>query len=193
VRVINGISDWVGGVWDLLMGKPQSWYTHLDQDQQALAVRSAEVNAIGEVHWNAVRDAYMAEAVGPEIEFLSFSDINGGIDGNLKNLIVTKSHVPSDQEIASAENFNAMYGRYVDYVKSMIPELASQIKSDSDAVKNALGSGTLKSPSSVGQQAFVDEVERRAKLLAVGIGGAAILYLAIPLLLAAAFSGRGRR
>lgn len=189
---LNGITDWVGGVWDILTGKPQSWYTHLDQDQQALAIRAAEINAIGEGPWNTVRDEYMAQAQGPGVDFLSFSDINAGIDQNLKTLLVTKSHVPSDQEIAAAENYNAQYGRYVDYVKSVLPELSAQIQADATAVKDALGPGTMKSPSSVGQQAFIDEVERRAKLLGAAVGGGMLLYLAIPAILAVVLSG-GRR
>lgn len=187
-----GFSDWVGGVWDILTGKPQSWYTHLDLDQKAFAVRAAEVNAIGASPWSAVRDSYLAQTQGPEMDFLSFEEINNGITQNLKGLIVTKDHIPSDQEIAEAEAFNAQYGRYVDYVKSVLPELSAQVKADSDAVKAALGTGTMKSPSSEGKQAFVDEVERRAKILGAGLGGMAILYLAIPALLAVALSG-GRR
>lgn len=181
-----------GDVWDLLTGKPQSWYTHLDQDQKALAVRAAEVNAIGEGPWNAVRTSFLETSQGPDIDFLSFSDINAGINKAIKSLIITQNSVPSDQEIASAEAFNAQYGRYIDYVKSVLPELSARVQEDSDAVKEALGTGTMKSPSSVGRQAFIDEVERRAKILGAGIGLGALAYLAIPILLAVVFGG-GRK
>ena len=190
---LRGFADWASGVWDILTGKPQSWYTHLDLDQKAFAVRAAEINAIGEGPWGMVRDSYLANTQGPDVDFLSFSDINDGITENLKSLVVTKSHVPSDQEISSAEAYNAQYGRYVDYVKSMVPEVAAQVQADADAVKAALGPGTMKSPAAVGQQAFVDEVERRAKILGASIGGGVLLYLAIPAILAVAFSGGGKR
>lgn len=185
----------MGGIlsdsWDILFGKPQSWYTHLDLDQKAFAVRAAEVNAIGEGPWNAVREAFFASSEGPGLEFLSFSDINNGITENLKSLIVTKDHVPTDADIAAAEAFNAQYGRYVDYVKSMVPEAAAQVKADSDAVRTALGTGTMKSPASVGQQAFIDEAARRASLLGAGIGLGALAYILVPAVVLFFLSGRG--
>ena len=192
IEQLSGISDWVGGVWDLLTGKSQAWYDRLDADQKALAVRMAEVAAIGEAPWNAVRDAFFANTQGPDLDFLSFSDVTVGIDGLLKGLIVTKSHVPSDFEITNSESWNAQYGRYVDYVKSMLPELAAQVATDAASVKAALGQGKMGSPASVGRQAFVDELERRAKLLGAAVGGGILLYLVVAAALAAAFSGGHR-
>jgi hypothetical protein len=193
VKDLSGITDWVGGAWDLLMGKPQSWYDRIDADQKALAVRAAQINAIGESPWNAVRDAYLAATVGPDIEFLSFFDINAGIDQRLKSLVITKSHAPSDQEISDAEDYNAQYGRYVDYVTSMLPELAASVAADAANAKATLGQGKMVSPGDAGKQQLVDELERRAALLGAGLGIGALAYLAIPLLLAMAMSGGGRR
>ena len=187
-----GFTDWVGGVWDLLTGKPQTWYDRVDAAQKALAVRAAEVNAVGAAPWNAVRDAFFAASQGPELEFLSFSDINEGITKFLKSLIITRDHAPGDDEISHAENYNRQYGRYIDYVKSMLPEIAAQVAADAEAVRSALGQGRMGSPSAVGKQALIDELERRAKLLGAGLGLAALAYLAIPVVLMAAFSG-GRR
>jgi hypothetical protein len=190
VPQLSGINDWIGTAWDILTGKPQSWYNRIDADQKALAVRAAQINAIGESPWNAVRDAYLAQTQGPDIDFLSFSDINAGIDQYLKSLIITKSHAPSDQEIASAESYNDQYGRYVDYVTDMLPELAAQVAADAANAKAVLGQGKMVSPSDAGKQEFVDELERRAKILGAGLGGAALLYLAIPVLIAVAMGGQ---
>jgi len=192
IEQLSGITDWVGGVWDLLTGKSQAWYDRLDADQKALAVRMAEVAAIGEGPWSAVRDAFFQNTQGPDLDFLSYSDATTGIDGLLKQLIVTKDHVPSDFEISNAESWNAQYGRYVDYVKSMLPELAAQVAADAADVRTALGQGKMSSPAAVGRQAFVDEVERRAKLLAAAAAGGILFYLAIPVLISIALGGRGR-
>lgn len=190
---LNGLTDWASGVWDLLTGKGQAWYDRVDADQKALAVRMSEVAAVGETAWSAVRDAFFANTQGPDLDFLSFSGITNGINSAIKSLIVTENHVPSDSEILSAESWNAQYGRYVDYVKSMLPELAATIAQDAADTQAALGQGKMSSPAAVGQQAFIDEVERRAKILGAAVGGSALLYLAIPALLAMAFSGGGRR
>ena len=193
VKDLSGVTDWVGGVWDLLTGQPQSWYDRIDKDQKALAVRAAQINAIGSAPWTAVRDAYLAETVGPDIEFLSFSDINSGIDQRLKNLVITKSHAPSDQDIQDAETYNDQYGRYVDYVTSMLPELAATVAADAASAKATLGQGKMQSPSDTGKAQLVAELERRAALLGAGLGLAGLAYLAIPLLIAMAMSGGGRR
>lgn len=176
-----------------LFGKSQAWYDRVDRDQKALAVRAAEINALGQDAWTTVRDSYMSNTQGPDADFLSFSEINAGIDQNLKALLVTKSHTPSDQDIASAEAYNAQYGRYVDYVKQMIPELAAQADADAAKVQEMLSRNFMRSPAEVGEQAFEDEVERRAKILGASIGGGALLYLAIPAILAVALSGRSQR
>lgn len=173
-----------------LFGKSQAWYDRIDRDQKALAVRAAEINAFGPDAWKTVRDAYFANTQGPDIDFLSFSDINAGIGSNLKSLIVTKSHTPSDSEISNAEAYNAQYGRYVDYVKQMIPELAVQADADAANVRNMLSRNSMRSPAEVGEQAFEDELARRAKILGGTLGGMMLLYIAIPLVIALAFSGR---
>jgi hypothetical protein len=193
VKDLSGITDWVGGVWDLITGKPQSWFDRIDADQKALAIRAAQINALGEAPWTAVRTAYLAQTEGPDIEFLSFSDINAGIDQRLKSLIITKSHAPSDQDIKDAEDYNAQYGRYVDYVTSMVPELAATVAADAAQAKATLGQGKMQSPSDTGKQQLVDELERRAALLGAGLGLGALAYLAVPLLIAMAMSGGGKR
>lgn len=176
-----------------LFGKSQSWYDRVDRDQKALAVRAAEVNAIGQGPWDSVRSAFFENTQGPDLDFLSFSDINNGITSRLKSLLVTKSHTPSDEEISDAESYNAQYGRYVDYVKDMLPELAAQADADAASVRAMLSQNSMRSPAEVGEQAFEDEVARRAKILGGAIGGGVLLYLAIPLILAAALSGGRRR
>ena len=186
---LNGITDWFSDAWALLSGKPQSWYDRIDRLQKALAVRMAEVQAIGTSMWNAVRAAYFTETQGPDVDFWSFDQMVSQINANLKTLILTKSHVPTDDQIAVVESFDQQYGRYVDYVKQMLPELAAKVSSDAEDVRNALSKGSLRSPGEVGREAFWDELSRRAKLLGLGAGALILLYLAIPVILASAFRG----
>ncbi len=193
VEQLSGFTDWVSGAWDLLAGKSQSWYDRLDRDQKALAARQAEIATIGQEAWDMVRGSYLETTQGPDVDFLSFQDIQGGINDNLRSLIVTEKHIPSDADISSAEAFNAQYGRYVDYVKSILPELAAQVADAAAQVQAALSKGTMKSPAAVGQQVFVDEVERRAKVLGAVVGGSILLYLAAGLGIALALSAGGRK
>lgn len=187
---LNGLGGWIADMF----GKSQAWYDRVDRDQKALAVRAAEINAIGQDPWDSVRTSYLENVQGPGIDFLSFSEINSGITSRLKSLLVTKSHMPSNEEISEAENYNFLYGRAADYVKQMLPELAAQADADAANVQEMLSRGSMRSPSEVGEQAFEEEVARRAKILGGVVGGGMLLYLAIPALLALAFSGRrGRR
>jgi hypothetical protein len=190
-RKVPNLAGVLDDVWGILTGKPQSWYDRVSADQSALAVRSAAINAIGQGPWDQVRASYLAQTQGPDVDFLSFGEINAGIDVALKALIITKDHVPSDSDIAAAEAFNAQYGRYVDYVTSMLPELQAQVQADTANAQATLGQGKLTSPSAVGQQAFVDEVERRAAILGAGLGLGALAYLAIPAFLLWLLSQRG--
>lgn len=189
---LNGITDWFSDAWNILSGKPQSWYDRIDRLQIALAVRMSEIQAVGAQAWDAVRAAYFATTQGPDVDFWSFGQMVDQIRANLKTLILTKSHVPTDDQIRVVESFDQQYGRYVDYVKQMLPELAAKVSSDAAEVRNALSRGSLRSPGEVGREAFWDELARRAKLLGVGAGALVLLYLAIPVILAAALGG-GRR
>lgn len=179
----NWISDF--------FGKPQSWYDRVDRDQKALSMRSAEVAALGQDAWESVRSSYLSTVSGPEIDFLSFSEINDGIIRSLRSLVITPSHTPSDQDIESAEAFNTQYGRYVDYVKQMVPELAAQADADAENVRRMLAANSMRSPAEAGVQEFEDEIARRAKILGSGIGAAALLYFGVPILLLM-MMGRGR-
>lgn len=187
---LNGIFDWIGDAWNLLAGKPQSWYDRIDRLQKALAVRMAEIQAIGSSAWDAVRSAYFSETQGPDIDFWSFGQMVDQIDANLKTLILTKSHVPTDDQIGVVEAFEKQYGRYVDYVKGILPEVRGKVEADSAAVRSALSQGSMRSPTEAGQEEFWKELARRAKLLGAGVGAAVLLYLAIPVLLSSMLGGR---
>lgn len=187
---LNGITDWVGDAWDLLTGKPQAWYDRIDRLQKALAVRMAEVQAVGSSAWDLVRTAYFTESQGPDLSFWTFSQMVDQINANQKTLLITKSHVPTDDQVQNVELWDREYGRYIDYVKGILPELRGKVESDSAEVRNALSRGSLRSPSEVGREAFWDELARRAKILGLSVGALAFLYFAIPAILVAALSGR---
>lgn len=187
---LSGFTDWAAGVWDLLAGKPQSWYDRIDRDQKAFAARAAEIRAIGQDSWDMVRSSYLDTTQGPNLDFLSFREIQDGITSHLSELVVTKSHVPTDQAISNAEAFNAQYGRYVDYVKSILPELSAQISDAVAQVQQLLSKGSLQSPTTVGRQVLVDELERRISILGAGLGAGLLLYLGIAYLISRAMGGR---
>jgi hypothetical protein len=186
---LNGLGNWLSD----LFGKPQSWYDRIDRDQKSLAVRAAEINAFGSDAWSTVRDAYLANAQGPGIDFPEFRDINDQLTRLISSLLITKDHTPSDTEIALAESFDAQSSRYVDFVKQTIPELAAQAAADAANVTAMLSQNRMRSPAEVGEQAFEDEVARRAKILGGALGGMALIYLLGIPLLAMALSGGGRR
>jgi len=189
VEQLSGLGNWLSD----LFGKPQSWYDRIDRDQKALAVRAAEINAFGSEAWGSVRNAYLANTQGPGVDFPEFQSINDELTRRISSLLITKNHTPSDTDIALAESFDAQSSRYVDFVKQTIPELAAQAAADAATVTAMLSKNQMRSPAEVGEQAFEDEIARRVKILGGVVAGAALLYLVVPLLIALAFAGGGRR
>jgi hypothetical protein len=182
------IGGFFSDAWDVLTGKPQSWYTNVSNIQNQLAVVLAGVTGAGQELWDTVAGA----AQGPTMDGSNASGIDwytsvvGDIDSKMSSIIVTKSHVPEDSAIQAAAAAAKKYQAELDYVTSVAPEMAAQIKSDQQAVSQMLP-GPMTSPAKVGQDEFYKALDERAKdfgsgvsdlLMYAGLGllGAGILY-----------------
>ena len=190
----------VGGffsdAWDVLTGKPQSWYTNISNIQSKLSVILAGVTSAGQELWDTVAGA----AQGPTMDGSNASGIDwydsvvSDIDAQISAIIVTKSHVPEDAAINAAAAAVRKYQAELDYVTSVAPEMAAQIRADQQAVSQMLP-GPMTSPSVAGKEEFYAVLDQRAKDFGAGVGDL-IKYAAIGLLgagiLYAAFVG-GRR
>lgn len=181
------MEGWFGDAWDLLAGKSQSWYQNVSKIQNQLAVVMAGVTAAGRDVWDAVAQA----SVGPTQDGSPLSGVEAydtvlaDIDQSLTAIVVTKSHVPSDAQIAQAAAVARKYQGELDFVSSVAPEVSAQIAQDQKAVA-AMLPGPMGSPSAVGRAEFERQLEDRAKalgqgtfdlvkMLALGAGAVAVL------------------
>lgn len=184
-----------------LMGKPQSWFTRVEKIQNALAIISAEVNAFGRSVWDSIQGSIAREVsegrgAGLPMRFPGFDWIQDDIATQLKAVLITKSHTPEDWEINQAESRVPMYREAVDYAKYIVPEAVYQVEQDAEKVRDAVSRAPLRSPAEVGMQTFVDELEKRMKLLGMfGLAAVAIAAVAaaIGLAIYASMMRGGRR
>jgi hypothetical protein len=145
---------------------------------------------VGSDLWNTVANA----SEGPSQDGSSVSGVSNygsivsDIDSRMSSIIVTKSHVPDDATIAAARAAADQYSSQLDFVKSVIPEVAPQVAADQQNVQSMLPA-PMTSPSAVGREAFEQELSDRAKALgqgildwtqylAWGLGAAAVIYVA---------------
>jgi len=176
-----------GDVMDILFGKPQSWYTAINQIQKDLAILLAEVTAIDSSNWNATSGELSkvgaAAAVGLPY-FYDHSWTTKEITQRIQSIIVTDNHVPSDSDIAFAKQRLGEIRSQVEFVKKVAPELQPQIAADRAKAEGLLSNSQLLSPADAGKEAFVKSLEEQAGKLGqfgMGIGlvaaAAAALYL----------------
>lgn len=182
------LGGWFSDTWDLLTGKPQSWYTNVSNIQKQLGVVLAGVTAAGKDLWNTVSQA----SVGPTQDGSPASGVDdydqvlGDIDAKLKSIIVTRSQVPDDATIGAAQATAAKYQRELDFVTAMAPEMSAQIAADQRQLA-AMLPGTMTSPSGAGKEEFFKALDERASALgegvsdilkyaAMGLGALALIY-----------------
>jgi len=163
------IGGWFGDAWDVLTGKPQSWYTNVSNIQAQLSVVLAGISQVGKDIWNTVSGA----AEGPTQDGTPASGVDdfdtaiAAIDQALTSIIVTKSHVPPDSVISAAKATAQKYQRQLDFTTSMAPEIAADVHSYQDQIARQLP-GPMSSPSAVGKEVFMQELEDRAKAFGSG-------------------------
>ena len=184
IEQLSGLFDaptaWIAS----LLGKPQSWYTRVEKAQNAFAVISAEVNAFGRGVWDSIQSSIAAEVAagrgaGLPVRFPGFDWAVEDISAQVKGILITKSHTPTDQEIATAESRIPMYREAVDYAKYVVPEAVYQVEQDAAKVLDAVSRAPLRSPAEVGVEEFIKDLERRAKLFSMfGLAVVAIVAAA---------------
>jgi hypothetical protein len=182
------MGGWFGDAWDLLAGKPQSWYTNVSGIQNQLSIVMAGIAEAGRDIWNTVSGA----ASGPSQDGTPASGVDdfdvaqAAIDQALTSIIVTKSHVPTDAVISAAKQTAMKYQKQLDFVIASAPEVAREILAYQDSVAQQLP-GPMSSPSAVGRDAFMQELEDRSKVfgqgamdvlkwVAIGLLGAGLLW-----------------
>ena len=187
------IGDWMSD----LFGKSQSWYDRVGRDQRDITVLLAEVSAIGQPAWDGLQ-LTLADALAngyqmPVDRFPGYQWIMDDLLEQAKILLITKSVVPTDTEISTAESRIYTYRSAVDYAKRILPEMASSAEAEADRIRAALPEGSLRSPAEVGVETFKAELERRAKNLAgAGLGIGLIAALIVGGIAAARIFGGGR-
>lgn len=152
----------LGGIfsdaWDILTGKPQSWYTNVSNIQSQLSVLLAGITAVGQDAWNNTVDGTT-----------DYDQATGEIQSAISSIIVTKSHVPEDGTISGAKAVASKYQAQLDLVQSAAPDLSAQVQADQAQVESMLPA-PMTSPSDVGKAVFEQELLDRAEKFGQGVG-----------------------
>jgi hypothetical protein len=162
------------------MGQSDATMARITAVQNSLSTRAAEVNAADQSAWDMIFANAQAQS---DPSFLTWNDARNLIINTMRTVIVTASHTPSDDDIASAENasnaVSAMTSRYT----SANPDAAATISAAATDMRNRLAKMTpLKSPETAGKEAFLQSLEDQTKKLgsAFSIGtGVAIAAAAV--------------
>lgn len=190
---MRGLGNVLTDAWNVLTGKPQSWYTNVSNIQNQLSVVLAGVTAVGADVWNFVSQS----AQGPSLTATPASGVDAyesvisAINSAMAAIIVTQSKVPADADIANAQNVASNYQSQLAYVQSVAPEVSAQVQADQAQVQ-AILPGPMQSPAAVGQAAFVDELDARAKALLGSLSLASIAAIGIVAFVAIWYFGRGK-
>jgi hypothetical protein len=161
------------GLFDWLLGKPQSWYDQLNAVQKAVGVLLAKVQAIDDGVWGAIW-----QKKDPESRYASRQAAIDALTSSFTSTVVTSDHEPSDGELAAAQTLTATISGMVDYVQTVAPEIASSIIEEGAKVSAELDRSKLVSPATAGQQAFKDSLNNQLRLLPTNIVTYALLAAA---------------
>lgn len=176
----NGLAGLDGWIADLF-GKPQSWYSRVEECQNALLVLSAQVAAIGSNIWNAVEGSGGFQGYAS-----SYNIVLRDIEQKVNWMLITPSHTPSDDQIIEAGIAIGNYRTAVEYATRLAPEIAAQVEADTQKALNVAARTPLFSPSEAGEKEFIAAIKERAKMFG-GIGmGAIAAVVAVALALAVA-------
>jgi hypothetical protein len=175
-----GLFEWMVD----LLGKPQSWYTRLNTIQNDLTIALAEITSFGRASWEAIQQS-IAQMISEgnqsaaSITFPGYDFCTEDIPAQVKTIIVTKEHTPTDQEVSTAESRATLYKKAVGFAKEVDSVSAARAEAESAVVKSNLAKSELRSPEEVGVEVFEEELKKRAKAL---VGGG--LEVLMPALLA---------
>ncbi len=163
-RDLSGLGD---GIFDSLFGKPQSWYDRLNSIQNQLAILQAGISAIGQEMWDTIADQV---AQSGATKFDGYSTTMNRLGADSMGTLVTKSHVPSDAEIQSAQIALQWWNPQLAYARGILPELEAKVQADMAQSQAMVSASSLKSPATVGVEVFEKEVADRAAALGQGVG-----------------------
>jgi hypothetical protein len=161
----RGLDGFFSDAWDVLVGKPQSWYTNVSNIQNQLSVLLAGVTAVGGDIWNSTADGVS-----------DYGQVTGDIQAAISSIIVTKSHVPDDATIANARSVANTYQGQLSLIQSALPDVSAQVQADQAQVQSMLPTA-MTSPSAAGQAEFEKVLDERASAFGQGLGDIA-KYLA---------------
>lgn len=164
--MMGSLGGWATDVWNILTGKPQSWYTNLSNLQNSLSLLLAGVTSIGGDMWDTVssaaqgptQDGTVASGVDP------YASVTSSIQSAIQSIIVTQSYTPDDPTIAAAKATLATYQSQMAFVESILPEMAQAVQAGQAQVA-AILPGPMTSPATVGQDTFTHEVANQAAAL----------------------------
>jgi hypothetical protein len=178
--MMGSMGDWATDVWNILTGKPASWYANVSNIQNQLNVLLGGITGIGKDGWNT----YGAGSQGPTQDGSvlgsgvdDYDTVVNEIQNSIKQIIVTQNYVPSDAAIAQAQADQVKYQAQLDSVFQANADLAALATAGQQQVQAVLPA-PMQSPSVVGQQAFTDTVIARAKGM-VDTGTSTLTYIAI--------------
>lgn len=190
-RRFQGLDGWISD----LFGKSQAWYDRVGRIQKDLAVLLAEINGFGKDIWDTILRA-VAQATNegrfidaPE-RFIGFDYATEDIIAQAKKMITTEHHLPSDEEISTAESRIWLYRKMVDFAKRMAPEALAIVEAERARVEEGLARFRLLSPAEVGEKVFLETVEERAKVM--GVAGFGMGFVAVAIAMAIALAGARR-
>lgn len=165
------IHGFASDVWGILTGKSKAWYTKVSNLQDYLAITLAGVTSVGQDMWDTVSDAAQGPSQddAPVSGANPYSEVTKDIQGALAGIVVTDSHVPTDESLAWAKQVGDKYQSQLSYVQQMVPEVSAQVRADQAATSAALPA-PMNSPSAVAKEVFVQEVSDRAAALVKGLG-----------------------
>jgi hypothetical protein len=150
-----------------LFGKPQSWYDNLNSIQNQLAVLISGISSVGQSLWDTIND--QVQTSGAPVQFDSYRTTMDRLSSDMTGLMITSSHTPSDQEIQSAQIALQWWNPELAYARSVTPEIDSSVQADMEQTAQSVSKAPLRSPASVGTQAFEEDVAKRATALGQGI------------------------
>jgi hypothetical protein len=177
----NGMS----GVWETLFGKPQAWFDNIGRLQQELSVENAEINAYPSARWDQIYDQFeeiKRRTGAPPFLFTGYGWSRGQISSLLTSIVITKSHVPTDDQIAQADDWAKRFRFMLTFAKNTLGTVspAARAEVDAEAARMAgtiTGMTKMRSPSAETRETFPRELEKRAEEL-LGGGMTILKYVA---------------
>ena len=115
------------------LGASQSTLNRVSAVQNELAVRLAEVNAVGAAEWDALWAKMQGKTIpGSSIYFYGYEFVRSELIKTVSKMLVTASYTPSDAAIGGAEAMARDVGVMVAYFKSLAPARAAEIAAEAE-------------------------------------------------------------